>query len=233
MSTVFRWTLEEYEALARVGERVFSDWRHPRHIELIFGYLKERGEPAKLSLEEYERMVNTGVFAGRRRRLELINGEISEMSPIGDPHAEVVDRLDEWGHDYARGKPIRVRIQNAIRLPHAASSPEPDVSWVVKRDYSRGKPGPKDILLIIEVADSSLGEDTGEKAVLYAGAGIRDYWVVNLRNQTVEVRRDPGPHGYRSLAVFSGNEEVRPLACPEAVLVPAMLWVPLPEGEEE
>ena len=62
MSTVFRWTLEEYEALAEVGERVFSDWRHPRHIELIFGYLKEHGEPAKLSLEEYERMIEAGVL---------------------------------------------------------------------------------------------------------------------------------------------------------------------------
>ncbi len=233
MSTVFRWTLEEYEALAEVGERVFTDWRHPRHIELIRGYLKERGEPAKLSLEEYERMIEAGLFAGPRRRLELIHGEICEMSPIGDPHAEVVDRLDEWGHDYARGKPIRVRIQNAIRLPHAASSPEPDVSWVVKRNYWQGKPGPKDILLIIEVADSSLPEDTGEKAVLYAGAGIRDYWVVNLRDRTIEVRRDPGPDGYQSPAIFSGNDELRPLACPDAVLVPATLWAPIPEADEE
>ena len=232
MSTVFRWTLEEYEALAEVGERVFTDWRHPRHIELIYGYLKERGEPAKLSLEEYERMIEAGVFAGPRRRLELINGEIREMSPIGDPHAEVVDRLEEWGHDCTRGKRIRVRVQNAIRLPHAASSPEPDGSWVVKRNYWGGKPGPEDILLIIEVADSSLEEDTGEKAVLYAGAGIRDYWVVNLRNWTVEVRREPGPDGYQSLTVFSGNDELRPLACPDAVLVPASLWAPIPDADE-
>ncbi|MGO9111626.1 MAG: Uma2 family endonuclease [Thermoguttaceae bacterium] len=232
MSTVFRWTLEEYENLAGVAERVFTDWRHPRHIELIYGYLKERGELAKLSLEEYERMIEAGVFAGPRRRLELINGEIREMSPIGDPHAEVVDRLDEWGHDCMRGKRIRVRIQNAVRLPHAASSPEPDVSWVVKRNYWRGKPGPKDILLIIEVADSSLEEDTGEKAVLYAGAGIRDYWVVNLRNQTIEVRRDPGPDGYQGFATYSGSDELRPLACPDAVLIPMTLWAPIPEGDE-
>jgi Uma2 family endonuclease len=232
MSSVFRWTLEEYEILAAVAERVFTDWRHPRHIELIRGYLKECGEPAKLSLEEYERMIEAGVFAGPRRRLELIHGEIRQMSPIGDPHAEVVDRLGEWGHDYARGKRIRVRVQNAIRLPHAASSPEPDGSWVVKRNYWGGKPGPKDILLIIEVADSSLEEDTGEKAGLYAGAGIGDYWVVNLRDRTIEVRRDPGPDAYQSLTVFSGNDELRPLACPDAVLVPASLWAPIP-GEQE
>lgn len=233
MSTVFRWTLEEYETLAGVAEQVFTDWRHPRHIELIYGYLKEFGEPAKLSLEEYERMIEVGVFAGPRRRLELINGEIRETSPIGDPHAEVVDRLDEWGHDCTRGTRIRVRIQNAIRLPHAASSPEPDVSWVVKRNYWAGKPGPEDILLIIEVADTSLPEDTREKALLYAGAGIHDYWVVNLQDQTVEVRRDPGPDGYRSLAAFSGNDELRPLACPEAMLVPATLWAPIPETDED
>jgi Uma2 family endonuclease len=233
MSTVLRWTLEEYETLAEVAGRVFTDWQHPRHIELIRGYLKERGEPARLSLEEYESMIEAGVFAGPRRRMELINGEIREMSPIGDPHAEVVDRLEEWAHDCTRGKRIRIRIQNAIRLPNAASAPEPDVSWVVKRSYWRGKPSPKDIFLIIEVADSSLPEDTGEKAVLYAGAGIRDYWVVNLRDETIEVRRAPGPDGYRSLATFSGNDEVRPLACPEAVLVPATLWAPIPEQEED
>jgi len=232
MSTIFHWTLEEYETLAAVAERVFTDWRRPRHIELIRGYLKEHGEPAKLSLEEYQRMIEAGVFAGARRRLEFINGEIREMVPIGDPHAEVVDRLEEWSHESTRGKPIRVRIQNAIRLPHSASSPEPDVSWVVKRNYSRGKPSPQHILLIIEVADSSLPEDTGEKAVLYAEAGIRDYWVVNLPLQTIEVRRDPGPEGYQSLAVLSGNDELRPLACSEAVLVPATLWAPIPEPEE-
>ena len=233
MSTEFRWNLNEYEGLTAVGDRVFSDWRHPRHIELIRGQLRERGEPAKLSLEEYERMVDAGVFAGRRRRLELIRGEIREMSPIGDPHAEVVDRLEEWGHDVTRGQRIRIRIQNAVRLPHAASSPEPDVSWVVKRSYWRRKPGPPDILLIIEVADASLEDDSGEKAVLYAGAGIRDYWVVNLRNRTIEVRRDPQADGYQSLAVFSGDEEVRPLVLPDAVLAPASLWAPIPGDEEE
>jgi hypothetical protein len=106
MSTIFRWTLEEYEALAEVSERVFTNWWHPRHIELIRGYLKKRGEPAKLSLEEYERRIDARVFAGPRRRLELINGEIREMSPIEDPHSEVVDRLEERGYDRTRGKRI-------------------------------------------------------------------------------------------------------------------------------
>jgi Uma2 family endonuclease len=233
MSSIFRWKLEEYDKLAEVAERVFCDWRYPRHIELIFGHLKERGEPAKLSLEEYERMIEAGVFATLPRRLELINGEIRQMSPIGDPHAEVVDRLEDWGHESTRGKPIRVRIQNAIRIPEAASSPEPDVSWVVKRNYWRGKPGPKDILLIIEVADSSLPEDTGEKALLYASAGISDYWVVNLKNKTVEVRRNPGPNGYGPPEVFSGDSEIRTLKCPDAVLRPDMLWAPLADDEIE
>ncbi len=232
MSTVFRWTLEEYEVLAEVAERVFTDWRHPRHIELIYGYLKERGEPAKLSLEEYERMIEAGVFAGPRRRLELINGEIRQMSPIGDPHAEVVDRLEEWGHDCTRGKRIRVRVQNAIRLPHAASSPEPDGSWVVKRNYWGGKPGPKDILLIIEVADSSLEEDTGEKGVLYAEAGIREYWVVNLRDRNVEVRREPGPGWVSDPGSLFQQRRTAAAGVSGRGACPGVALAPIPEAEE-
>ena len=234
MSTVFRWTLEEYEALAEVGERVFTDWRHPRHIESIRGYLKERGEPAKLSLEEYERHDQCRCL----RRSPPSFGTNQRRNSRNEPDWRSTRRgCRSFGRVgtrvRARGKRIRVRIQNAIRLPHAESSPEPDVSWVVKRNYWQGKPGPKDILLIIEVADSSLEEDTGEKAVLYAGAGIPDYWVVNLRNRTIEVRHDPRPDGYQSVAVFSGNDELQPLACPEAVLVPATLWAPIPEVDED
>jgi Uma2 family endonuclease len=180
---------------------------------------------ARLSLEEYERIVEAGVFSRREQRhIEFIHGEIREMTPIGDPHAEVVDRLAEWGHDATRGKNVRVRVQNAIRLPAVQSAPEPDISWVVKRDYWRGKPEAEDILLIIEVAETSVGHDTREKAGCYSAAGIRDYWVVNLPDRRIEVYRDPSTDRYRSLEIHSGGDEVRPLLFPEIALRPETLW---------
>jgi Uma2 family endonuclease len=224
MSTVYRWTIEEYEALGEAAQRIF-DWRHPRHIELIRGYLKENGEPAKLSVGEYLNMVEAGIFSrfGKKTRVELLRGEIRDMSPIGNPHEQALTNLTEWSFAQA-GKSVTIRVQCSVQLPPAGSVPEPDLVWAVRRSYRCEKPGPDDILLLIEVADTSLAEDTGEKAQIYAAAGIRDYWVVNIPDEVIEVRRDPGPEGYRSLAKFSGNQELRPLAFPEAVLIPDTVW---------
>jgi len=98
---------------------------------------------AHVSLEEYQHMVEAGAFEGRR--LEYIRGEIREMSPKGDRHEDMVDCLDDWSHEVLRGKPVRVRIQNSIRLPGPLALPEPDVAWVVRRRYSGGKPEAGDV----------------------------------------------------------------------------------------
>jgi Uma2 family endonuclease len=171
---------------------------------------------AQISLAEYQRMTEAGVFDGRR--LEYIRGEIREMSPKGDRHENMVDWLNDWSHEVLRAKPVRVRVQNSIRLPAMQSVPEPDLAWVVRRNYSRGKPQPEDVYLLIEVAESSLGYDLGEKAELYAQAGISEYWVVDLTAQRVVVHREPAQHRYRSVNSASGNQELRPLAFPEITL---------------
>ena len=132
---------------------------------------------AHISLDEYERIVAAGVFEARR--LEFIRGEIREMSPKGNRHEDMVDQLDEWSHEALRGKGVRIRVQNSIRLPSLDTLPEPDLTWVIRHRYSRRKPGPEDIHLVIEVAETSLEYDLGDKAELYAAAGIRDYWVVD------------------------------------------------------
>lgn len=180
---------------------------------------------AHLSLAEYDRIIAAGVFdQGRRRRLEFVYGEIREMNPIGSLHEVVVDQLTEWSiRHLAQGK-AWVRVQNSIGLPALESAPEPDLAWVARRDYSRARPTAADVLLLIEVAESSLEYDCGEKAALYAAAEIADYWVVNLIDRRIEVRRDPASGRYRSLKVYTGNEEVRPLAAPELALRPATLW---------
>ena len=180
---------------------------------------------ARLSLAEYDRMIQNGVFdRGEGRRLEFIQGEIREMTPIGSLHEVVVDRLMDWSVRNLSEDKAWVRVQHSIGFPELQSAPQPDVAWVARRDYSRGRPTAEDVLLVVEVAESSLPYDTGEKAELYAAGDIQDYWVVSIPDRSIEVRRDPGSGRYRSLATFTGDDEVRPLAVPEIALRPSQLW---------
>jgi len=180
---------------------------------------------AHLSLAEYDRMIERGVFDhDKRRRLEFIRGEIREMTPIGSRHEEIVDRLTEWSFQNLPEGTVRVRVQNSLGLPSLESAPEPDIAWVVCRDYTTGRPTAADVLLVIEVAESSLAYDRGEKADLYAAAGIAEYWVVDPSNRCIEVRRDPQAEGYRSVQTYSGEDEVQPLAAQGVILQPGMLW---------
>lgn len=180
---------------------------------------------ARLTLTDYDRMIEAGVFdRGRRRRLEFIQGEIREMAPIGSMHEVIVDRLNEWSIESLPKGKVWVRVQNSIGLPSLESAPEPDLAWVARRDYSAGRPTAEDVLLVIEVAEESLAYDTGEKADLYAAAGVADYWVVDVVGRAVEVRRDPSDGRYRSLKTYAGGDELRPLSMPEATLRPAALW---------
>jgi Uma2 family endonuclease len=118
---------------------------------------------------------------------------------------------------------MEVRVQCSISLQGTAA-PEPDIVWVVRGDYFERRPTEKEVLLLIEVADSSLAYDRGEKAGLYAAAGITDYWVVNLIERSIEVHRQPVNRYYRSVCGFTGNEEIRPLVLPGACLRPSELW---------
>lgn len=193
-----------------------------RRLELIRGEIREMGAIAHFSLADYDRIVDSGALDGRR--LELIRGEIREMSPIGALHEEVVDRLTRWSIKNVPEEKARVRIQQSVGLPELDSAPEPDVAWVSPRSYASGRPQPTDVFLIIEVAESSLDYDRGDKAAMYAEARIADYWVVSLPDRTVEVYRTPEGSRYRSVTAHRDQDEVRPLAFPDVALRPAMLW---------
>src|SRR3990172_7124499 len=96
---------------------------------------------AQLTLQQYDRMIEAGVFDQRqRRRLEFIRGEIREMTPIGSLHEVVVDRLSEWSLRMLPPDRAWVRIQNSLGFPEFESAPEPDLAWVARRDYSHGRP---------------------------------------------------------------------------------------------
>jgi Uma2 family endonuclease len=181
---------------------------------------------AHYTVDDYDRIISTGVFdAPQKRRVELIHGEIREMNPIGAPHEDVVDRLLAWSARSVSTAEVRIRVQNSIGFPRLGSVPEPDIAWVLQRsDYSRNRPTADDVLLLIEVAESSLAHDTTEKAELYAHAGIKDYWVVDVVARAIEVRRDPEGGRYRSMATFQGDEEICPLARPAVKLRPAELF---------
>ncbi len=183
---------------------------------------------AKISVREYERMIAAGVFEGRKsRRIELIWGELREMSPIGTDHAIMVDWLSEWSFENAPRDRVRVRVQNPVAFLPEDSEPQPDIVWAKRLSYRGHHPAANEILLLIEVADSSLETDRGEKAHLYAAAGVMDYWIVNLAGRTVEVRRDAKEGRYHDVQSFATGSFVQPLAVPDLRLSVDVLFASL------
>ncbi len=162
----------------------------------------------RFSLEEYEQMIEFGIL-DENDNLELIRGELVTKMTIGDPHAACVDRLTRLFSRLLEEDVAVVRIQNpAIVLD---SRPEPDVVLAVSRDddYATSAPRSADILLLIEVADSSLEYDRTEKLSLYAEAGVDEYWIANVRQQCVEVYRNPQSNGtYADTCVLKLRESL-------------------------
>ena len=174
--------------------------------------------PRLWTREEYDRLGELGFFHGQRA--ELIEGEIMVLSPQGPSHSYSTDHVAETLRE--SGWPgVWVRMQFPLDFgPY--SDPEPDVSVVsgTRDDYKAGHP--TSALLIVEVSDTTLAYDRGRKASLYAMRGILDYWIVNLEDNQLEVRRDPRPdpsqpfgYGYASLTVLSSGGVVSPLAAPQ------------------
>ncbi len=94
----------------------------------------------------------------------------------------------------------------------------PDIAWMRRRDYSKQRPLAEDVLLVIEVSDSTVSRDRNKKGKLYAAARIADYWIVNVRKRCLEIRRDPQGNAYRTVQTLERGEEARPLAFPDVVL---------------
>jgi Uma2 family endonuclease len=167
--------------------------------------------------DEYHRMAQAGIL-GEDDRVELVDGEIVEMTPIGSPHAACVDRLSVQLQQAIAGRGI-VRVQGPIRLD-ARSEPQPDLSILRPRAdfYAAAHPTPGDILLVIEVADSSLRYDRNVKIPLYARDAIAETWLVDLPNERVEMFREPAPDGYQSSRQIGRGEKLAPQALPDITL---------------
>jgi Uma2 family endonuclease len=149
------------------------------------------------TVAEYNRMGEAGILT-EDDRVELVEGEIIEMSPIGRRHAACVDRLTELLSERLNRRAI-IRVQNPIVL-NDYSEPQPDVALLKRRDdfYEQSLPTPEDVLLVIEVSDTTLEYDRQIKAPLYARAGITEVWIVNLMDEQVEIYAQPENGAYQS-----------------------------------
>lgn len=141
-------------------------------------------------------------------RVELIDGEVRAMSPVGRSHGAVINRLNMFFAPKLVGKAI-VSIQNPVQLDDF-SEPLPDVVIARFRTdyYALAHPSPDDVLLLIEVADSSLPYDRGEKRARYARAGIPEYWVIDVPRRRVFQYVSPGAMGYRTERVLGAGEAI-------------------------
>lgn len=171
----------------------------------------------RVDVQEYLRMAEAGVF-GPEARLELIEGEIIEMAPIGSWHAGVVNRLNRLFNRLAGGKAL-VSVQNPL-IVGKHSVPQPDLALLKPRadDYLASHPTADEVLLVIEVADCSLDFDTGTKVPLYARAGIVEAWVVDVEERVTRVFRDPNAKGYRTSTTVSGKQKLATLALPQVAI---------------
>ena len=165
------------------------------------------GRRYRFTVDEFARMGEAGIFT-EDDRVELIDGEILEMTPIGALHAAVVSRLTELLVTRLAGKAY-VSVQNPIRLGDH-TEPQPDLVVARRRDslYTDRHPEAGDIHLVIEVADSSLRYDKQEKAPRYGRAGIPETWLVDLEAGEIGVYTEPGPHGYATRQVRRAGDDV-------------------------
>lgn len=178
----------------------------------------------KLSIEDYHKLGEVGIL-NEDSRVELIEGELIEMAPIGATHLWVVNNLNTLLVT-AVGKRATVSVQNPVILP-PNSEPQPDFSLIKRkvRGAAGQVPRPADTYLIVEVSDSTLKYDRGTKLQLYAKTGIREVWIVNVKGSCVEAYRQPSKTGYEVKLLFKPGQQMAPEALPEAVIDVAEIFV--------
>ncbi len=170
-------------------------------------------EKRRFTVDEYHRMAEAGIFS-EDESVELLEGEIVEMTPISARHAACVNKLTRlFGREL--GERVVVSVQNPVALTET-SEPQPDLALLRPRPdfYAAGHPGPEDVFLMVEVADSSAKSDRAVKVPLYARAGVEEVWLVDLQKKTIEGYRKPSQAGYKQVLHLSGNDSLSPQAFP-------------------
>lgn len=171
-----------------------------------------QGQIRRFTVDEYLRMAQAGIL-GEDDRVELLDGRIVEMTPIGERHAACVRRLVNLLAERARGRAI-VDAQNSVHLDRW-SLPQPDIALLRPRpDFYTRHPESGDILLVVEVSDTSLRYDRELKFPAYARCEIREAWLVDLEGERIEVHREPGPERYGAVEIVRRGAELEVAALP-------------------
>jgi Uma2 family endonuclease len=160
------------------------------------------------TVTEYYQMAQAGIFS-EDDHVELLEGEIIQMSPIGSRHAACVDRLTRLFSERV-GRQAIVRVQNPVRLSDY-SEPQPDIALLKPRVdfYSSEHPKPEDVLLLVEVCETSADFDRRAKLPLYAQAGIPEVWLIDLAQEQIEVYRAPVAQGYSKTQTLARGQPLR------------------------
>ncbi|MGI8540679.1 MAG: Uma2 family endonuclease [Rubrobacteraceae bacterium] len=166
----------------------------------------------RFTVHDYHRMAEAGILH-EDDRVELIEGEIVEMAAIGSRHFTCVNKLNHLlVRSVGDGEAI-VSVQNPVRLDER-NEPQPDLSLIRARDYRQSLLGPEDVLLLIEVSDTTLAYDRNVKLPLYAKAGIPEVWIANLANETIEHHTKPSGDGYHLVRHSGKGDTIKPEAFP-------------------
>jgi hypothetical protein len=167
----------------------------------------------RFTADEFEQMGRAGILH-EDQRLELIDGFILEMSPIGSKHVVAMACLNEILVLQWAGR-LTVSVQSPIRLgPRNEPLPALAVLRHRPRHYANALPTPPDVLLVIEISDTSIEYDRDTKIPLYAKAGIPEAWLVDLQAETITVYREPAPEGYRQAQQYGRGEKVKSASVP-------------------
>lgn len=162
-------------------------------------------------------MGEAGIFTPEDR-VELLDGEIIQMTPIGSRHGGCVNRLNQLLIQNLAGRAV-VTVQNPVLLDER-SEPQPDVVVARLREdfYSGGHPEPGDMLLLIEVSDTTLLYDRNRKVPRYGARGVHEAWLVDLEAERIEVYREPAPDGYAQSTASTRGDSLSPAAFPDLTL---------------
>jgi hypothetical protein len=179
--------------------------------------------PHLFTVDEYHKMGEAGILC-EDDRVELIEGKLLNMPPIGSPHAGKVNRFNRLLSNILGNKAV-LALQNPVRLGKR-SEPQPDITILRPRDdfYEKSHPQPKDVLLLIEVADTTARYDREVKVPLYAAYGIPEVWLIDLQAKRVEVYLQPSKNGYRQRLRPTNDERLTPSLLPDVSLAIADLW---------